>query len=63
VIETGIARGTLWNGEYRQYVKYVDSNGSDHIVAVDTTDLQSSYDYLEVRYISTDDACVLQSMR
>jgi hypothetical protein len=54
VIETGIARGTLWNSEYRQYVKYVDNNGTDHVIAVDTTDLQNAYYYLEVSYNSTD---------
>jgi hypothetical protein len=57
VIETGIARGSLWNDEYRQYVKYVDNNGTNHVVAVDTTDIPGGYYYyLEVRYISTDDA-------
>jgi hypothetical protein len=38
VIETGIARGSLTNDNYRQYLKYVDANGSN-VLWSDSTNL------------------------
>jgi hypothetical protein len=40
VIETGIARGSLSNDNYRQYYKYVDSNGAN-VLWFDSTNLNS----------------------